>query len=709
LLPAALALLAFQTARVEAQPKEPPREPLPEGAAQRFGVSRPILRNNPTVALLGPKYVDFLAPTMTGGIRRYSLETGKPLDKNGIVDVGQVVVSADGKRAAVSRPGAVSVVEVATGRVLLAATPPLGVVFVDFPGVALNADGKVLAYGARTKDGGGSIIVWDVDRDEKIARLDTFQRAPVHPLLSPDGKIAVSFGGPPPPKEKQPGDKIAKKTPKTPVPPMPPFPPMPEPTAPESVRFAQVWEVGAETELFRAHVSGMGGSVVAATFGPDDLLAVSSGDGPIDLWHAATGKHLRTLLGRRGQGSCVAISPDGKTIASVAIDHSVQRWKSDGTPLGTIDSTHDVLRVPPSGLVFPDNERVVAWATAAQFAIAWEVPSGKLLSPMTDHCAQIHSIAFPIDDKGLKEPLTTGLDGKCLRWDLATGNVGEEVNFRPDRLPGEELRRPIIRLTADGRWGNWHKPHLEVFDASTGEDKFGIPPPSVPVSQSAFGTRSNGIKVTAESGQSPGKTMGMAVVWDLDGQKRDGEFEVPGTAEGTPPAVVLSRDGKWLISGAPRQVPQGNVVSYTPIELKTGKTQPTVDDPTGSGRMTFIHGDESTVITASSLGRIWTVDFLKGTIGPDIDRILVQGEPALTDLAVSPDGKLLAVGIVDEPFVRYGVRVYDWKARKVLHTFTGHAAPVTVLRFTPDGTLLASGSQDTSVLVWDLRKLKKAE
>ena len=119
-------------------------EPLPRGALARFGVPCPILRGSPAVALVPPGYTTFLAPTTTGGVRRYDLASGRPLDSDGVVGPGLVVVSADGKRAAVALPGSLTVVETATGKRLPAVEPPGGVLLVGTPGVALSADGKVL-------------------------------------------------------------------------------------------------------------------------------------------------------------------------------------------------------------------------------------------------------------------------------------------------------------------------------------------------------------------------------------------------------------------------------------------------------------------------------------------------------------------------------------------------------------------------------------
>src|SRR4051812_10877558 len=83
---AVFALLAVALT-VEAQPLPKPKDaadpaddPLPEGAKVRFGISRPILRGSPHVGLIGPKFNDFLAPTFEGGVRRYNLGTGRPLN-----------------------------------------------------------------------------------------------------------------------------------------------------------------------------------------------------------------------------------------------------------------------------------------------------------------------------------------------------------------------------------------------------------------------------------------------------------------------------------------------------------------------------------------------------------------------------------------------------------------------------------------------------
>ena len=110
---ALLLVIPIMAAQPDPKPADPADDPLPEGAKVRFGVTRPILRGSPGVALLAPGYTNFLAPTMSGGVRRYDLGTGRPLvkakDVASLIGPGIVFASADGKRAAVAKPGNLTV------------------------------------------------------------------------------------------------------------------------------------------------------------------------------------------------------------------------------------------------------------------------------------------------------------------------------------------------------------------------------------------------------------------------------------------------------------------------------------------------------------------------------------------------------------------------------------------------------------------------
>ncbi|MFF2193085.1 WD40 repeat domain-containing protein [Streptomyces sp. NPDC058157] len=98
-------------------------------------------------------------------------------------------------------------------------------------------------------------------------------------------------------------------------------------------------------------------------------------------------------------------------------------------------------------------------------------------------------------------------------------------------------------------------------------------------------------------------------------------------------------------------------------------------------------------------GRLLAVDADARVWSPDDEPGAGTAPLALPEpprcLALSPDGRLLAVGHRDG-----GAELWDTAAARSLR-LGGHGAGVTSLAYSPDGTLLASASDDGSVRLWD--------
>ncbi len=74
----------------------------------------------------------------------------------------------------------------------------------------------------------------------------------------------------------------------------------------------------------------------------------------------------------------------------------------------------------------------------------------------------------------------------------------------------------------------------------------------------------------------------------------------------------------------------------------------------------------------------------------------------IKSLAFSPDGKLLASGSQDGT-----VRVWEIESGRSIYTLS-QASPVLSIAFSPSGFLLAAGSKDGKILLWDLNNGKLA-
>ena len=81
------------------------------------------------------------------------------------------------------------------------------------------------------------------------------------------------------------------------------------------------------------------------------------------------------------------------------------------------------------------------------------------------------------------------------------------------------------------------------------------------------------------------------------------------------------------------------------------------------------------------------------TLGSPLDAFLT-----VYSVSFSPDGKLIATGSSDG-----SVNVFDPKTGEIVKQLAGHTLPVIVTAWSPNGKYLASGSIDRTTIIWDVQ------
>jgi hypothetical protein len=207
---------------------------------------------------------------------------------------------------------------------------------------------------------------------------------------------------------------------------------------------AKLWDVVQTADGItlkqRAELRGHTSTVLCVAVAPDGkTLATGSWDKTVKLWDVASARQMRTLRGHAGLVHCVAYSPDGRVLASAGWDGVVRLWDVATGRQRDAYQPHTDERI--HGLAFSPDGRTIASSSMDRRVTVYEVASRtQRAAYRTGRPAGfVVCLAFAPDGRTLAGGSE---NGSVLFWDLAGGTVQAKhgrhrndiraVAFRPD-------------------------------------------------------------------------------------------------------------------------------------------------------------------------------------------------------------------------------------------------------------------------------------
>jgi WD40 repeat protein len=395
-------------------------------------------------------------------------------------------------------------------------------------------------------------------------------------------------------------------------------------------------------------------------------------EGTIRLWDGVTGREVDVLRGGLGYAGAFRFSPDGSrfVVGSAHPDTSIHLWEAaTGRPIATMSGHKNTILWVSFG---PDSRRIVS-TSSDQTAWLWDGVTGQPLAPLHGHTGSVWHATFSPDGQRV---VTASSDQTLRLWDATSGDLISVLRGHKWVVQGAAFAANgalLVSRSAEGESRIWDMKLAERNGILRGHESF--------VYDVAF---------------SPDRDRVASAAWD-------GTVRLWDVTTGSQTAVLrhgAMKSAAGIVSSVAWHPGGGQLASVTRDDaihlwdLTTGRRIRVFHAPTGDWQedARAVFNPAGTLLASGSRDgsvRLWDLATGKSA------GLLGGHEGHALDVVFSPDGSHLASVGFDRT-----VRIWDVATRAAVKVLTADFKGCRIA-YSADGHRIAAGSLDGTVRLWD--------